>query len=476
MSPTTASTKTASPKIALVGIDGLRIDLARGTGKMPTLDAVIEQGVFNELVMEVPTLSGPGWSTLLTGSTHAEHGVKDNKFIGHTLLHRPDFLSRAYFADQSTTTMAAAGWPPLVDPADAGPVLWERREQQRSGHHRVISRDGETYGYQTVDAQIADHAVDVLSAKGPDVSFIYFCDADDEGHVYGPHTPEYSAAMDRIEGHLARIKQAIARRVEELGEDWYLVLTTDHGHVDAGGHGSDSAVERASFVAATRFGGSLEHWPEALAPHGADPAAAGVPQGLTGARTSSQPVNPRAGTSARGFGVSSRSLASSSSGARSAAQAAARSGRARAGCRARQSHRSSTRWRTSRRWPWPDQATIMGPVKLPMLKICCINPMAAGADPPSGARSTAMRVSVVGTIAPVSENIATQATCQAMPWGTVRPVDRERQHAGDAHRHEGQVEQQARWRPALQQVPGGQGAHGVHAADQPREHAGARPR
>ena len=72
--------------------------------------------------------------------------------------------------------------------------------------------------------------------------------------------------MDRIEGHLARIKQAIARRVEELGEDWYLVLTTDHGHVDAGGHGADSAVERASFVAATRFGGSLEHWPEELAP------------------------------------------------------------------------------------------------------------------------------------------------------------------------------------------------------------------
>ncbi|MGL3805601.1 alkaline phosphatase family protein [Paeniglutamicibacter sp. R2-26] len=264
--PQDPSPGATRPKIALVGIDGLRIDLARGTGRMPTLDAVAEEGVFNDLVMEVPTLSGPGWSTLLTGSTHAEHGVKDNKFIGHTLLHRPDLLSRAYFADQSTTTMAAAGWPPLVDPADAGPVLWERREQQRSGHHRVISRDGETYGYQKVDAQIADHAIDAIASKGPDVSFIYFCDADDEGHVYGPHSPQYAAAMDRVEGHLARIKQAIARRVEELGEDWYLVLTTDHGHVDAGGHGAGSAVERASFVAATRFGASLEHWPEDLAP------------------------------------------------------------------------------------------------------------------------------------------------------------------------------------------------------------------
>lgn len=263
------------PKIAVVGIDGLRIDLARGTGKMPTLDAVIAAGVFNALEMEVPTLSGPGWSTLLTGSTHAQHQVKDNRFVGHKLLHRPDFLSQAYFADQSTTTLAAAGWPPLVDPADAGPVIWERREQQRSGHHRVISRDGETYGYQVVDALIADHAVEAIVSKGPDVSFIYFCDADDEGHVYGPHSDQYTAAMARVENHLSRIKEAITGRVEELGEDWYLVLTTDHGHIDAGGHGDGSAVERASFVAATRFGRPMDHWPEALAPHDLTPLLLG---------------------------------------------------------------------------------------------------------------------------------------------------------------------------------------------------------
>lgn len=255
------------PKIALVGIDGLRIDLARGTGAMPTLDAVIEQGVFIPLRMPVPTLSGPGWSTLLTGSTHAEHAVQDNTFTGHRLLHRPDLLSRAYFADQSTTTLAAAGWPPLVDPADAGPVIWQRREQQRSGHHKVVSRDGETYGYQVVDALIADHAVEAIAAKGPDVSFIYFCDADDEGHVYGPHSSQYAAAMARVENHVARIKRAIEHRVQACGEDWYLVLTTDHGHVDAGGHGAGSDVERASFAAATRFGRSLDHWPRDLAPH-----------------------------------------------------------------------------------------------------------------------------------------------------------------------------------------------------------------
>jgi len=254
------------PKVCLVGIDGLRLDLARGTDMMPTLDAVIGEGVFNELTMEVPTLSGPGWSTLLTGASHAEHGVKDNHFVGHQLLRCPDVLSRAYFADQSTTTMVAAGWPPLADPSDTGPVVWERREQQRAGLHKVIVRDGETYGYRLVDAQIADHTVAAIAGHGPDMSFVYFCDADDEGHVYGPHTPEYAAAMGRVDAHLGRIKRAIQRRVDALGEDWYLVLTTDHGHRDEGGHGGDSPVERRSFVAATRFGRSLDHWPAELAP------------------------------------------------------------------------------------------------------------------------------------------------------------------------------------------------------------------
>lgn len=254
------------PKVCLIGIDGLRLDLAHGTGKMPTLDAVIGEGVFNELTMEVPTLSGPGWSTLLTGAPHAEHGVTDNHFVGHRLLHCPDVLSQAYFADQSTTTMVAAGWPPLADPSDAGPVIWERREQQRAGQHKVIVRDGETYGYRVVDAQIADHAVAAIAGRGPDMSFVYFCDVDDEGHVHGPHTPEYAAAMGRVEAHLGRIKHAIQHRVDELGEDWYLVLTTDHGHRDEGGHGGGSTVERRSFVAATRFGNTLEHWPSVLTP------------------------------------------------------------------------------------------------------------------------------------------------------------------------------------------------------------------
>lgn len=253
-------------KILLVGIDGLVLDTALCSGVAPTLTALRESGTYTEICMEVPTLSGPGWSTLLTGSTHSQHGVTDNGFVGHRLLKRPDLLTQAFYQDQSTTTFAAAGWPPLVDPRGIGPVIHERREQQHANMHRVIARDGETYGYPLVDAEIADFAVHAMSTSAPDVSFVYFCDADDTAHIYGAADSEYLDAIARIDSHLARLKTALTKRASEHNEQWLLVLTTDHGHIDAGGHGSDSPVERASFVISAGIGRENAQWPTTFAP------------------------------------------------------------------------------------------------------------------------------------------------------------------------------------------------------------------
>jgi len=247
-------------KILLIGIDGLILLRAIESGSAPTLAALKEEGFYAPLVVEAPTWSGPGWSTILTGSTHAEHGVKDNRFIGHNLLHRPDLLSRAYYQDQSTTTFAAAGWPPIVDPSGLGPIIHERREQQLAYKHRVLVRDGETHGYKTVDAEIGHAALFAIKNFAPDVSFVYFCGADEVGHVRGVVDNHYLEAITRIDNMVAQLEFAVAHRAIENGEQWLIVLTTDHGHVDAGGHGGDSEQERASFVIAVGRGRSHPEW------------------------------------------------------------------------------------------------------------------------------------------------------------------------------------------------------------------------
>jgi predicted AlkP superfamily pyrophosphatase or phosphodiesterase len=250
--------------LLLVGIDGLRLDLATRE-RAPHLHSVLARGAATRMTMPEPTISGPGWATLLTGASHREHGIVDNRFVGSRLSSFPDLLSRAVFADPSRTTFAAAAWPPLVDPVGVGPIIHTRDEQRRAERHRVVVRDGETYGYRTTDAEIADFAVAGLVAAGPDVSFVYFSGADEAAHVYGAISRQYVDAVTRIDVHLGRLLAVVDHRARE-GERWLVVVTTDHGHLDEGGHGGGEPEVVSSFVARATWNADLCAWPEEIAP------------------------------------------------------------------------------------------------------------------------------------------------------------------------------------------------------------------
>lgn len=245
-----------SRKLLLVGIDGLRIDDALLPGAAPHLAAFVARGRLHPVTMEVPTISGPGWSSLLTGATHAEHGVFDNSFHGHTLHRNADFLSRAYFADQSRSTFVATSWPPIADPQGPGPIISSRTDQQRIGQHRIVIRDGETYGYRVTDGDVAAAARYAVVNEGPDASFVYLGEVDEAGHLYGGTSAEYAAAVLRVDERLGLILDALAARVERVDEDWLVGVTTDHGHLDSGGHGGAEPVLTRSFLALAHYAGA----------------------------------------------------------------------------------------------------------------------------------------------------------------------------------------------------------------------------
>lgn len=261
------SRTSAGRHLLLLGVDGVRWDILAEEGVGTRLATAAEQGAFHRMTMEAPTISGPGWSSILTGTTHAQHGVRDNSMVGKRLWNYPDFLSRAFFKDQTTRTFAAAGWPVLVDPDGLGPIIHPRRDQQFAGLHNVIVRDGETHGYQRIDAEIADISCAAIAQQGFDAGFIYFCDVDDAGHVYGLQGEQYREAIRRVDTLVERILGAIQHRAEAQGEDWLVVITTDHGHRDEGGHGGETERERESWVISWSPNGSLPEWPAEIEPH-----------------------------------------------------------------------------------------------------------------------------------------------------------------------------------------------------------------
>ena len=252
---------SASRRLLIVGIDGLRIDDALGgAAPAPALSALVGAGTIVPMTMEVPTISGPGWSSLLRGVPHAVHAVVDNRFVAHTLDRSADLLTRVGEQAPERTTFAAASWPPIVDPAGPGPILAPQPARQRRGLHRVVVRDGETYGYRGTDAEIAACARFALREDAPDAAFVYLGEVDEAGHLYGGTSPEYAAAIARVDAHLEAILAGVEARVARADEDWLVAVTTDHGHGDAGGHGGGSDLERRSFLALRRYG-SVEPLP-----------------------------------------------------------------------------------------------------------------------------------------------------------------------------------------------------------------------
>ena len=245
-----------SRKVLLIGIDGLLIHRAIDSGRAKTLKWLRDQSYFVDTEVELPTVSGPSWSTLLTGKRADVHKVSDNYFVDHNLKDAPDFLTQALKKDNQIKTYAAAGWPPLIDINDVGPVI------ANSGHER-FHNDGEKLGYLKVDGEVFSHAIKTLDQKNVDLGFIYFCEADEAGHRHGTVTGPYFDAIERIDGYVERIYESLAKS----NEDWLLVIVTDHGHRDEGGHGQDSPQERASFILAHSLNGDHPEWPRDLKPH-----------------------------------------------------------------------------------------------------------------------------------------------------------------------------------------------------------------
>lgn len=264
--PTTAVENASKRHVLIIGLDGLRWSIAAETGVGTTLQQLAQQGTWHTMTMEVPTISGPGWSSILTGTSHAKHGVRDNSLVGGRLWNHPDVLSKAFYKDQSTRTFAAAGWPVLVDPNGLGPIIHPRVEQQKAGLHNVIARDGETHGYPSIDPEIRDITLAKLRADAFDAGFVYFCTVDDAGHIWGLMDDNYRRAIRDVDAHVDSITTAVTQRAEATDEDWLVIITTDHGHIDQGGHGGDTPEERESWVIAWSPTGAVPEWPKDIKP------------------------------------------------------------------------------------------------------------------------------------------------------------------------------------------------------------------
>jgi predicted AlkP superfamily pyrophosphatase or phosphodiesterase len=223
-----ATKETVQKKVLIIGIDGCRPD-ALLKAKAPHLGELMRDGAFSDKAQTGPaTISGPGWSSMLTGVWMEKHGVRDNNFAPARYKQFPHFFQRLKQANPRAFTVSISHWEPI-------------------NKHIVTSCD--LVSSPKTASRVADETVEVLSRRDPDAVFVHFDHVDGAGHKFGfhPSVPGYLKAIEEADLYVGQIMKALRGRKTFAREDWLILVSTDHGGSDKG-HGKDIPEHRTIFL------------------------------------------------------------------------------------------------------------------------------------------------------------------------------------------------------------------------------------
>jgi type I phosphodiesterase/nucleotide pyrophosphatase len=193
--PQTSRARGPAARVVWVLVDGLRLDASR---KMTVLNQLRAEGEDISARAEFPTYSEPNFVAQASGIEPAASGVQTNGYSGEVAL--DSVFRRAKMAGLRTAVLA-------TDP-DPG-----------------LSR---TYGSWVDQTDIEDPDL-----RLPPIELVYahieYVDA--AAHASGSASPQYRAAVARADEAIGRIAKTLDPAREAL------IVTSDHGNLDAGGHG-----------------------------------------------------------------------------------------------------------------------------------------------------------------------------------------------------------------------------------------------
>jgi len=212
-------------KVLFIGIDGVRSD-ALNARAIPNIRELMANGTYTfDSWHPGTTMSGPSWSTMLTGVFQAKHNVRDNSYSGSRFNDYPYISKRFKEVKPNGRAVQICTWRPMTD---------------------LVYNDG--WDQKIVpanDAAVVTTAATQLLNPNIDYLFCHLDIVDITGHGSGfnPNNPQYNAAIDSSDARVGRIVRALRNRPNYANEDWIIMLTTDHGGTGTG-HGGNTNDER----------------------------------------------------------------------------------------------------------------------------------------------------------------------------------------------------------------------------------------
>lgn len=236
--------------VLLIGIDGINLskilEYAYDSPDNPNsgFRTVMDQGITGATsLVGHTTISGPSWSTILTGALDNKTGVINNIFNPAPYTAWPTVFNLIEYNQPGVDTSIFANWQYMNDIAKAGgyPV-----------DENVFVDFVDSW--EATDRLVVDKTIErILATQVADSTFVfsYQVGVDEAGHEHGGDSPQYRAAVISASQNLRLIMEAIdVWEGLNPGEEWTVIVTTDHGHQPqlGFGHGFQSPAETSSFV------------------------------------------------------------------------------------------------------------------------------------------------------------------------------------------------------------------------------------
>ena len=248
-------------RVLFIGIDGCRADAlqqAMQQGLAHNLKALAADGLFSDKLFaggekdgatQQPTVSGPGWATLLTGVWQNKHHITTNKFLGNQLRTFPHFMLHVKEAKPSAWCGSVVSWPPINDhvvhDSQAGGQSFLDAQFSPQADPALGNRDA-----PEMDIAVRNAALRYLRNADPDVLFVHLGQVDEYGHgavddraAFSPDSRLYLNGIALVDSHAGELIRAVKERPHFQEERWLIIVTTDHGGRGSS-HGGQSDAER----------------------------------------------------------------------------------------------------------------------------------------------------------------------------------------------------------------------------------------
>lgn len=244
--------------VLLISIDGLRpgdvLEADKRGLKIPNLRRFLAEGSYATGVTgNLPTVTYPSHTTLITGVAPARHGIVGNTTFDPKQINYGGWF---WFADDITAptlwdAAKAAGhttgnihWPVSVGVSS---LTWNMPQIWRSGHaddrkmlkalatpglYAALEHDCGPYADGIDEGVEADEnrakfAVRLIETKKPGFLTVYLAALDHEEHLFGPGSAQANAVLERLDAAVGKMAAA------ELAAhpDATIALVSDHGFV-----------------------------------------------------------------------------------------------------------------------------------------------------------------------------------------------------------------------------------------------------